>query len=110
MASGYIMVRTIPIRIFTVSLFFEEVVLAGGSPLKRRGRINIQEINKTKTKISLIPVKQHSLIHLETIKAVALFQTLPVLSMRFKTGKNLFLKIIGWQQRHAATLKNIYLF
>ncbi|MCK5837474.1 MAG: hypothetical protein KAH09_09425, partial [Desulfobacula sp.] len=54
-AMGYTRVRTIPNRIFADSIlrFSDREFFFAGSPLNNLGKIKIQAINNTKTRISL---------------------------------------------------------
>lgn len=59
MLTGQARVKTILKRNFAEKFltFFEEETFLSGSPLNNLGKINIQAISSTKTRISLIPVK-----------------------------------------------------
>ena len=66
---GYTSVRTIPNRIFADSMlrFFDKEPFFTVSPLNILGKIKIQAISSTKTRISLIPVKTYSINNLAVI-------------------------------------------
>jgi len=59
MIIGQARVKTIFNRNFAERflIFFEEESFLSGSPLNNLGKINIQAISSTKTRISVIPVK-----------------------------------------------------